>query len=436
MATITAFIRTSKTGRPAKIRFRLTDGRDVQIFYTSTLSISSGLWNPKTQAIKAKIAMDERERVRFNRSVEDIKHKMSEWYASLDNKEQATADDFKAYLSETQTSSKLATVQANSFAGLFAEFINSKRYSAVRERNMKVLCRDVCRYEKYLSAQTGVKCLFDINKVTELQLQSFERFLTDEWRIAESYPELYVGEQIKQRGRNTILSLMSWLRVFFNWAIDKGYTQNYPFKKYAIEECLYGTPIYLNLEELHRVYECDLSARPKLAVQRDIFVFQSCIGCRVSDLAKLTGRSVVSGVVEYIARKTKESRPVTVRVPLNAMAQEIYQRYRNEDLDAPLLPFITDQRYNDAIKMVCKIAGLDRIVVRLNPLTREPEYKALWEIASSHICRRTFTGNIYKQVRDQAMVSALTGHAPNSRAFARYRNIDDDMLKDMVAVLE
>ena len=58
------------------------------------------------------------------------------------------------------------------------------------------------------------------------------------------------------------------------------------------------------------------------------------------------------------------------------------------------------------------------------------------EMASSHMARRTFIGNIYKLVKDPNLVSALTGHAEGSRAFNRYRDIDIDMKRDLVKILE
>ena len=36
-----------------------------------------------------------------------------------------------------------------------------------------------------------------------------------------------------------------------------------------------------------------------------------------SDLHKMTHRNMIDGAIEYIPRKTKEDRPITVRVPLN-----------------------------------------------------------------------------------------------------------------------
>ena len=37
-------------------------------------------------------------------------------------------------------------------------------------------------------------------------------------------------------------------------------------------------------KELRQIADFDFSSRPALAVQRDIFEFQCCVGCRIGDL--------------------------------------------------------------------------------------------------------------------------------------------------------
>lgn len=60
----------------------------------------------------------------------------------------------------------------------------------------------------------------------------------------------------------------------------------------------------------------------------------------------------------------------------------------------------------------------------------------LYEITSSHLARRTFVGNLYKQVKDPNLVGSLSGHKEGSKAFARYREIDDEMKKELVDLLQ
>ena len=178
----------------------------------------------------------------------------------------------------------------------------------------------------------------------------------------------------------------------------------------------------------------NLTRHPKLSIQRDIFVFQCLIGCRIGDLYTLTKDNLIRGAIEYIPRKSKDGRPVTVRVPLNSAACEILDRYA--DYEGPsLLPLISEQKYNKAIKRIFLAAGLKRKVTILNPLTREPEQHPLWQVASSHMARRTFVGNLYKQVKDPNLVGALSGHKEGSKAFARYRDIDEEMKVELVNLL-
>lgn len=68
-------------------------------------------------------------------------------------------------------------------------------------------------------------------------------------------------------------------------------------------------------------------------------------------------------------------------------------------------------------------------------MTGETEHKSIADIASSHMARRTFVGNLYKKVKDPNLVGKLSGHKEGSRAFARYRDIDDDMIKEMSELL-
>ena len=100
------------------------------------------------------------------------------------------------------------------------------------------------------------------------------------------------------------------------------------------------------------------------------------------------------------------------------------------------MPFVSAQKYNQAIKRIFLAAGLTRPVTVLDPLTRQEVQRPLNEIASSHLARRTFVGNLYKQVKDPNLISKLSGHTEGSRAFARYRDIDEEMRKDLVNLLE
>lgn len=63
------------------------------------------------------------------------------------------------------------------------------------------------------------------------------------------------------------------------------------------------------------------------------------------------------------------------------------------------------------------------------------EIKPLYEVVSSHTARKTFIGNLYKKVRDPNIIASMSGHVEGSKAFARYRVIDDDIKNDVINLL-
>jgi integrase len=274
------------------------------------------------------------------------------------------------------------------------------------------LKRFLQRYE----AKSGQPLSFDID------LYSFEKFLQNEPTRTE-----------KKRGLNTIIGMLSKLRSFFLWAVDNDLIAKSPFTKFKIKEAKFGTPYFLTIVERNHLYNFDLSNRKELAVQRDIFIFQCLVGCRVGDLMRFTAANVIDGFIEYIAGKTSDENPTTIRVPLTETAKEIVNRYAGGTM---LLPFISEVNYNLAIKEMFLLAGLTRSVTVLNTVTRKDEQKPLNEVASSHIARRTFVGNLYSKVQDPNIVGSLSGHVEVSRAFARYRQIDDKIKTDIINLIQ
>ena len=332
------------------------------------------------------------------------------------------------------------------------EQFNESRTTSTSHRNH---CRVLWRAFKRFLIFAGYDIDYSMDDVTVEMIDEFLDYLRNEHTYFEVATDkggkrtvVFLNSRFKEafeavpesrlpapRGENAIWEFIKHFRSFYIWAVNQELTTNNPFRKFTGPQPLYGTPYYITVEERNRLFNYDLSSNPRLAVQRDIFVFQCVVGCRVSDLRNLTKSSVINGAIEYIPRKTKEGRPVTVRVPLNSVARVIVDRYKDIPGDK-LLPCIADQNYNYAIKEVFTVAGLTRPVTILNPTTRQEEKRPLNEVASSHLARRCFIGNLYKQVQDPNLIGKLSGHIEGSKAFARYRDIDEEMRRDLVTMLE
>ncbi len=345
-----------------------------------------------------------------------------------------------------------------SFFDWFELFLKTKDYPESSTKSFRVLERALGRYQGFVRAKRNKSFTLDIDTITKDIINDFFDYFRREYQYQEKYPKLYAKllsdnpteitakhktPKITERGHNHIVNLKKKFKRFFLWLNKEGYTTNRPFDGVEIKAERYGDPIILTLDERNKIADFDLSATPHLDRQRDVFIFQCLIGCRVSDLLKMTPDNVVDGQIQYIPRKTIDNKAVTAEIPLNARATAILSKYNDMDLSAyrskvnhnPLLPFISAQKYNEAIKEIFKVCGINRLVTVLNPISGEQENKPLYEVASSHMARRCFVGNLYNQIQDPNLISSMSGHVEGSREFARYRRIERDSKQKAVDLI-
>lgn len=234
-----------------------------------------------------------------------------------------------------------------------------------------------------------------------------------------------------ERGTNTAVNYYKSMRAFCSWLYEKNYTTENVYKGIEMPAEKYGTPFYLTQEERNQLANAKMPHF--VGVQRDIFIFQCLIGCRVADLLQLTKSNINNGFVEYIADKTLKN-PKIIKVPLNEQAKKLIAKYNNPDSDF-LFPFISQQKYNEQIKHAAKLAGLNRQIQKFNTKTGKKEFAPLYEVISSHCARRTFIGILYKKTKDVNVIASMSGHVENSKAFTRYRAIDDEDKKELIDLL-
>ena len=441
---VTVFIRKTSAKNNvtdlARVYFRVRDIGGVDIKAASELSISPNHWSAEKQGYKPRVALvSEEKRMNFDRDIQQITHLITKEYHR--------------------------GVDGNWLKGLIEEYhhpdINARGGNKAEEYHLvyqisryiaeNTLADDsykhhlgnidkISRYERFqheVLHRRGFKLCIDT--ITADDLREFKSWLQEEHNLAGQYSLFYKDvekqkyEQI--RSENSITGYFYRIRTVVKWCIKRGLTRNNPFDQYQITQPMYGDPFYLTLEERDRVYYADLSGLGAThPIYRDIFMFQCLIGCRVSDLNRLTKANVVDGCVEYIPQKTKMEHANTVRVPLNQKALDILERYK--DLEDALLPRFSHFGYNKKIKEILKYVGIDRMVRVLDPKTREDVARPLYEVATTHTARKTFIGNLYKQVKDPNLIASMSGHSEGSRAFVRYRKIDDDMKKELVNLLD
>ncbi len=441
-------IRTTKKvkeGEMVPLYVRMVDGRAFhQAVKTRTL-VNPNMWDEKGECIKSRVLCTPEERERIDKDVNDLRSYLLETYNEAKKKGKTDLPNWlaknvdKFYSASGNPKPKKLSVKV-SFDELYDKFLSERKLGEGRKRHYEVLRRMIHRYESYVKCSQGrVRYSFDVVKVDKGVLDNLYDYIENEYEYVETYPRILEdnpeARDIKPRGENYMSGVFKEVRAFFNWAYKNKIIDSFPFEGFEMPTEQYGSPVYLTLDDVDAIAKADFSDDKDLETQRDIFVFQCNVGCRIGDLLRLKKRDIINGAVEYIPTKTIKERAKTVVVPLNAIAMSIVEKYK----DVPgyqLLPFISSQNYNENIKTILEKAGITYLVTQLDSVTRTESKVPINEMASSHMARRTFIGNIYKLVKDPNLVSALTGHAEGSRAFNRYRDIDIDMKRDLVKILE
>ena len=469
MATI--YLKLSKrvqqeTGK-SEVILRVRNGNDYDILVKSGLYITPDNFKKGEVAVNyRKVGNDTKYHEKVKKQLDDLKAHIlncingrskdnitKEWLADIVDREIHP----ERYLSKEEANKQSIYELAN-------VYLEQKQFSEPHTKCFMVLIRSVARYEGFRRYYEATKeerkdltaLLLDSSKftfapdtLTRDDVEDFRDYLRNEKELSEEYKRLFKRlldnypaniksghHEIEGRGENAVIKLVKNLKAFMAWLYDTGRTRNRPFEGVKIGTEKYGTPYYITIDERNLIASTQMPTK-HLEVQRDIFIFHCFVGCRVGDLVKLTDENITNGILTYTPHKTKDDGDTAVmaRVPLHPKAVELIEKYKGVDGKGRLFPFISPQKYNEAIKEIFTLSEITRNVEVRNALTGEMEIRPINEIASSHLARRTFVGNAYKQVADPNVVGKMSGHVEGSRAFARYRNIDDDILKDVISKL-
>ena len=273
MTTVKAFIRTGKKEKEANIRFRISDGRKVQLFHKSELTVLPTLWDNKREQYKSKSIIRTDERIRLNTEISERKKLLLSIYSSYPN---VNSEELERLVDEKLHPDKYQ-IQKGDLFSIMKLYLQKKKLSEARDKNFHVLIRALQRYELFITMYEKKKFNLDIDNIDAERIEDIESFLRNENILYNQYPEIYKyilstiyynykNFKPRAKGNNTIYTLLKRLLTFYNWCNQQGITDNKPFEKYdKVLGEKYGTPFYITLEERNYIAEFDLSNRPHLA---------------------------------------------------------------------------------------------------------------------------------------------------------------------------
>ena len=264
------------------------------------------------------------------------------------------ADSWKT--SPKETMSKLVKSQYQKFVDIFSDFQDQKKV----------------RYTLY--------------SLTQDDVYEFVNFLEeDDYNSATI--ERYVGR----------------LKFFINRSKEHGLKINKSLNQriYIDKESSEVESVYLNEEEIQKIYNLDLSHDFELDNARDNLIISCFSGLRVSDL--MTGLNTDNIKEGFISVKTKKTKTF-VTIPVHFYCESILRKRFGQ-----LPKKTTTFEYNRLIRIICQLAEIDNQILakvwNSSKKRKEVKYVKKYEAIGSHTARRSFASNLYGKVPNEVIQS-------------------------------
>ena len=198
-----------------------------------------------------------------------------------------------------------------------------------------------------------------------------------------------------------------------------------PKKCKAVMEDIDNT--YLDEKELQALADLDLAANPCLDRVRDQFLLLAWTGCRYSDLGKLTRRYIVNDDGDDVFKLEQQKTGAKVVIPILPPIVPILDKYDYQ----PPRP-ISNQRFNDYIKEVAQLAGLEDDIAVTHTQQQKGDFtpgrvetrRPKWQAITAHTARRSFATNMYKRGFPTLAIMAITGHK-TEKSFLTYIKVSE-----------
>ena len=422
--------KTTKTSGIIRLRFRLRDGRNIDLSHKSeiqadlkelskfnddgTLKAGTKVFNAELRKLIAteidamKRAYSTMKQEGFDLTSETLEKMV---FQELHPKQAERAK-------QSTLLERLETYVSTSYEnGLFGDS---------RLKHYKILLQELQRFLTINGKSTITPSDF-----TATDVMDFRKFLFDEYKFVNKHKKIYseLSERSipkEKRSLNTVATEMKQLQAFFSSLEDSDEINKSPFRKLgkanrqlAVKE-QYDEPVILRKEELLKIMETD--APETLKATKDAFLLQCNFGQRIGDFKKMTMANVAvneDGIpyIHYLAKKTMKQKHTDFVAPIMLYGLEIIKRTQ---FNMPILKYDSGQcGYNVKIKKLLKYCGIDRLCSVFDKEKNENKYLPLYELASSKLCRTTCNDLIRLQNPDD---NASGLHSQGSKAIDRYKS--------------
>lgn len=288
-----------------------------------------------------------------------------------------------------------AEVIGKDFIDFISNFIKTINRSEGTKKSYTRVLTDLKEYQQ----EKGIKLTFD--RIDIDFHNSFIQYL-----------------QMKKYAPNTIGTRIKVIKTFMSESYERGLHENIDFKKKAFSKPKEETSsVYLNIEELDLLHKLDLCKNKKYDNVRDWFLIAAYTGLRFSDFSRLTKENIQNDNISIKTLKTGAN----VVIPYHTIVKSILEKHNYN-----LPKVISNQKFNEYIKEVCKLALItDEVLVNETKGTlRTSKSKKKFNLISAHTARRSFATNAFLSGVPPIQIMKITGHK-TEKAFMTYIKISE-----------
>ena len=438
MERITLYCRPTSARGTTNLRFRVTNGRAVTMYYSTGRKIPNeqlaaftpeGTIRPRVTVYNPKLKAEIEEYfAAINAAYNHMKIK------GMDMRSEVLQAEVDKILNPESTEAILHPNGDETFVQRFRRYVEEAFRDGIigdhRHMHYDAMVRRMERFLHIKGHSQLMPAQFDVK-----MLMDYRQFVSDEYLYVSQYPKLYQKDgrkryPTKRISNNSVIHEMKGLRAFLNELENTDEIFKSPFRKISRERfkammrAKNDEPFFLRKAELKMIIETEVPQELQMA--KDIFVLNCCIGARISDFFSFTMDKVSvspEGIpyIHYIPHKTMKEMEtmVEIKTPLVRIAYDIVMKTKL-DFNQQNANY-TIAVYNRELRKLLKFCGLDRPVSKFNETKGENEYFPLYELASSRLARKTHV-DIMNKVQINAYVAGL--HAEGSDAVFRYTNLE------------
>lgn len=395
-----------------------------------TIAPFASQYNAKLEAIAADAVTIVTKAKGENLNVKYVREQLDHIHKPKENEPEASSEFqhnlisyFEQLIEDSKTGKRLISASGKS---------NGKRYSLNTIKNYGITTAALKRYMNY-------------KFIVTLPFEAINKEFYSDFR--------YFCYDIEQKEPSTFGSYIKDIKT----VMSESKAVNFDTKSFVMPAYEADT-IYLTVDQIDKIALLDLSDKSKFVTRqiikrdkrgkailksgdlayrdeqigystldkaRDLFLIGSYSGLRFGNFSKLDIQSIEGDFIKIKQIKTGDR----VTIPIMSKLRPVLDKYPET------LPTMTNQKFNDYIKIVGQLSELTDLkeVKNFKGNMENKTTLPLYQLITSHCCRRSYATNMFKAGIPPMLIMSATGHKTES-SFLKYIRANNEDKANLLAI--